>query len=83
LLLNHKIQSKLEEDLKTIILPSTSFEIDQQWAGIMAFGDDKYPILKRINNQLIVAVKLGGMGIALGSLIGEEAALLTLENINK
>lgn len=49
----------------------------------MAFGDDKYPILKRINNQLIVAVKLGGMGIALGSLIGEEAALLTLENINK
>ena len=78
--LNFSIQNKLLEDLHSFILPSTPFEIDYQWAGIMAFGKDKYPIVKRINNQQTLAVKLGGMGIALGSLIGEEIAALTLEN---
>lgn len=80
--LNFSIQNKLLEDLHSIILPSTPFEIDYQWAGIMAFGKDKYPIVKRINNQQTLAVKLGGMGIALGSLIGEEIAELTLEKIS-
>lgn len=76
--INDKIQIHLIDELKSKILPSTPFEIDLQWSGIMALGDDKFPILKRVNERTVVAAKLGGIGIALGSKLGKAAAELTL-----
>jgi glycine/D-amino acid oxidase-like deaminating enzyme len=70
------IQNKLEEILKTIILPTTSFEIDQRWSGIMGVGDKKKPIVKQISNHVFCGIRLGGMGIAIGSLVGRELAAL-------
>src|SRR5690606_12281369 len=40
--LNEQIQSDLELKLKTIILPGTTVSIAGRWAGIMAFGKEKY-----------------------------------------
>lgn len=39
------------------------------WSGIIATGKSKKPIIKRIENGPIVAVRLGGMGVAIGSLV--------------
>jgi len=50
------------------------FEIDQRWSGIMAFGEDKLPIVKHLYDNVYVAAKMGGMGIALAGFIGEEIA---------
>jgi glycine/D-amino acid oxidase-like deaminating enzyme len=74
-----KIMNDLTQKLQEIILPETPFEIDQSWSGIMAFGEDKFPILERINQHIIVAARLGGMGIAIGSELGEQAAAMVLE----
>jgi len=74
------IINNLKEKLREIILPDTTFEIEQTWAGIMAFGEDKFPILKKINSQVIVAARMGGMGVAIGSEWGERAATLLLED---
>lgn len=68
--LNDKIQSHLEDYLQDL-LPDISFEVEQRWTGIMAFGKTKQPIVERISAQTIVAVKMGGMGIALAGNIGE------------
>ncbi len=68
--LNDQIQSHLEDYLHDL-LPDISFEVDQRWAGIMAFGKTKQPIVERISSHTIVAVKMGGMGIALAGNIGE------------
>jgi gamma-glutamylputrescine oxidase len=68
------IQNKLEDLLKTTILPKTDFEIDQRWSGIMGVGQTKNPIVKQITNNVFCGVRLGGMGIAIGSLIGKELA---------
>ncbi|MFT4839315.1 MAG: gamma-glutamylputrescine oxidase [Nonlabens sp.] len=68
------IQNKLEELLKTTILPHTTFEIDQRWSGIMGLGTTKKPIVKQLNDHVFCGVRLGGMGVAIGSLIGEELA---------
>jgi gamma-glutamylputrescine oxidase len=68
--LNDQIQSHLEDYLHDL-LPDISFEVDQRWAGIMAFGKTKQPIVERISAHTIVAVKMGGMGIALAGNIGE------------
>lgn len=74
------IQTKLKELLKTCVLPDTEFEIQQSWSGIMGVGDQKKPIIKRINNNVYCGVRLGGMGIAIGSLVGKEIADLALKS---
>ena len=76
--LNQKIQTDLEEKLRTIILPNTAFEIDYRWAGIMAFGENKKPIIKKVSPNIFAAVKFGGMGIAIGSKAGELLSELVL-----
>jgi len=73
--LNSRIQEVLEDYLRTLILPKdTTFEIDHRWAGIMAFGDEKVPILKNLGNGMVAGVRMNGMGIAIGSEIGEQLA---------
>lgn len=71
------IQNKLEALLKTTILPETNFEIDHRWSGIMGVGKQKNTIVKQLSNNIFCGVRLGGMGIAIGSLIGKELADLT------
>jgi glycine/D-amino acid oxidase-like deaminating enzyme len=70
------IQNKLEELLKLTILPNTEFEIDHRWSGIMGVGNQKKPILKQISENVFCGVRLGGMGVAIGSLVGRELAEL-------
>lgn len=70
------VQKKLKEILKTTILPNTDFEIEQSWSGIMGVGNQKKPILKQISNHVYCGVRLGGMGVAIGSLVGKELANL-------
>lgn len=71
--LNVKIQLQLEKLLKTVILPNTPFEIEQRWCGIMGVGSEKKPIIKKISPNVVCSVRMGGMGVAIGSLVGELA----------
>ncbi|MUU79171.1 NAD(P)/FAD-dependent oxidoreductase [Winogradskyella endarachnes] len=68
------IQNKLEDLLKTTILPTTNFEIDHRWSGIMGVGKHKKPMVKQLSNHVFCGVRLGGMGIAIGSIVGKELA---------
>ena len=71
------ILSELTHLLKTVILPDIPFEVETSWAGIMGVGKVKSPIVKKISPKISVAVRLGGMGVAMGSLIGQELAEIT------
>jgi hypothetical protein len=42
----------------------------------MGVGDKKKPIVKQISNHVFCGIRLGGMGIAIGSLVGRELAAL-------
>ena len=68
------IQNKLEELLSTTILPNKDFEIDYRWSGIMGVGNQKMVIVKQLSNNVFCGVRLGGMGVAIGSLIGKDMA---------
>ena len=70
------IQNKLESILKTVILPETPFEIEHRWSGIMGVGNTKNTIVKPLSKHVFCGVRLGGMGIAIGSLVGKELAQL-------
>ncbi len=71
-----KIQNRLESLLKNVILPGQKFEIEHRWAGIMGVGSEKKPIIKNYSENIICAVRMGGMGVAIGSLVGKQAAEL-------
>ncbi len=72
--LTSNIQDKLEEVLRETILPNTQFEIDRRWSGIMGTGSQKRPIVIRLTDRVSFGVRLGGMGIAIGSQVGKELA---------
>lgn len=74
------IMNLLEEKLHNIILPGINFKIDMRWAGIMAFGPDKQPIVQPHPTlpQVFLGVRMGGMGVAIGSMIGDSLTDLML-----
>lgn len=72
--LNSAIQQQLEEYLRKIIIPNTPFEVDQRWTGIMAFGNNKLPLIQWPSKNVLLGVRLGGMGVAIGSHLGELLA---------
>ena len=71
-----KIQNKLEQILKEIVLHSLPFEIEHRWSGIMGVGQQKKAVVKQVSNNVFCGVRLGGMGVAIGSLVGKELAEL-------
>jgi glycine/D-amino acid oxidase-like deaminating enzyme len=68
------IQKRLEDLLKEVILPNQDVKIDHRWSGIMGIGNSKKPIVTQLSENVYCGVRLGGMGVAIGSLIGTELA---------
>ncbi len=75
------IKASLEQLLKTVILPNHAVEVEQWWSGILGIGEQKKPIIQMISEKVGVAVRLGGMGVAIGSRVGEQAAKMLLESM--
>lgn len=72
--LNDKLQSNLDHLLKTMILPGIKHEVEHRWSGIMGVGSEKKPIIEFVSKNVLAAVRMGGMGVAIGSMVGEIAA---------
>ncbi len=72
------IQDALTRLLEEMILPGIPFRIDTWWSGIMGLGNEKKPVIKKIGKNSVAAVRLGGMGVAIGTLVGADAADLLL-----
>lgn len=71
--LNPKIHKQLDYLLSRVILPSHKFEVEQRWCGIMGVGSEKRPIIKKTSPNVVCAVRMGGMGVAIGTLVGQLA----------
>lgn len=70
------IQNALKDLLNNVIAPNNNYEIDYSWSGIMGVGKSKKPIIKKTSKNIGVGVRMCGMGVAIGSLVGEELAKL-------
>ena len=68
------IQNTLEQLLKEVILPQQEVKIAHRWSGIMGIGNSKQPIVSQLSDRVYCGVRMGGMGVAIGSLIGQELA---------
>jgi glycine/D-amino acid oxidase-like deaminating enzyme len=72
------IQRELERYLSEVILPKfrQQYVIEHRWAGIMAFGKEKKPIVKKLSDNLFCAVRMSGMGVALAPVVAEKVAAM-------
>ncbi|MDI1353522.1 MAG: FAD-dependent oxidoreductase [bacterium] len=68
------IQNQLDHYLKNMILPNIPYEVEHRWSGIMGVGKEKKPIIQFVSKNVLAAVRMGGMGVAIGSWVGEAAA---------
>lgn len=61
--------AEIEDYLKSFLsrLGLYGVGIEYEWRGIIATGQSKYPIIKRVDDDLYVAARLGGMGVATGA----------------
>jgi glycine/D-amino acid oxidase-like deaminating enzyme len=71
-----QIQTALKNLLSNVIMPNSPVEIDYTWSGIMGVGKTKKPIIQKITPNIAVGVRMGGMGVAIGSLVGKEVSEL-------
>jgi gamma-glutamylputrescine oxidase len=73
---NDKIYEYLMRFLSETVIPGKKFEIEFEWSGIMGVGEDKSPIIQHIQPNVMVAVRMGGMGVAIGTEVGKKVSLL-------
>lgn len=78
---SEEIQKALENLLAEVILPQQKVKIDYRWSGIMGFGDQLAPIIKKLRDNVYVAARCNGMGVAIGSLTGMEMADLIIKDL--
>ena len=76
----NEIMEYLEQFLQSKILPESRTVIEHWWSGILGIGAEKRPIIKKYEEGVFMAVRLGGMGVAIGSKVGEELVELVLKN---
>jgi glycine/D-amino acid oxidase-like deaminating enzyme len=73
---NPKIKAHLEHLATNVIFPGKEIEWETEWTGIMAFGNKKTPLIQQVGKKAAAAVRLGGMGVAIGWQVGKELASL-------
>lgn len=76
---NPKIKIHLQKLANEVIFPGKQLEWEMEWTGIMAFGPKKSPLIQTIGEKTGVAVRLGGMGVAIGWQVGKELSQLLLK----
>ncbi len=79
--INEKIKQFLLEFAKSNILKDNPFVIESHWVGILGLGPAKKPIIEMVSQSVGVAVRMGGMGVALSSLAAEGAAEMLYQNL--
>jgi glycine/D-amino acid oxidase-like deaminating enzyme len=71
---NDKIYEYLIRFLSETVIPGKEFEIEYEWSGTMGVGKEKSPIIEYIHPNVLVAVRMGGMGVAIGTNVGKKVA---------
>lgn len=73
------IQKQLEHFLARHILCNQSYTIESRWAGTMAMGSGKMPLVEPVGERSFCCVRMSGMGVALAPIVAEKVAGLICE----
>jgi glycine/D-amino acid oxidase-like deaminating enzyme len=74
--LTDDIQQHLENFLYNVLQVDKEVKVEHRWSGILATGQKKEPINQRLSDSVYCAVRLGGMGVAIGTKAGKDISEL-------
>jgi hypothetical protein len=75
--INPKVEEGLNRFLKEVLFPNSEVpKIEFRWSGIMGMGEIKRPIIKTLQPGLHAGVRMGGMGIAIGTLVARQLSTM-------
>ncbi len=78
---NEELKSRLTQWAKeNLFSRDTQLEEVMSWSGIIGTGSEKYPLLEWKDKNVLAAVRLSGMGVALSPVIARKAAVMLLQN---
>jgi glycine/D-amino acid oxidase-like deaminating enzyme len=70
------VTSSFEQHLKayveTVVLPGSEVEFTHRWSGIMGMDNNRNPLIGWHSDRVCLAVRMGGMGVALSAWVAEE-----------
>lgn len=69
-----EVESHLLDLLQRHILPFRAANIEYRWIGYLGVGSSKQVLVKRIHERVACGVRMGGMGVAIGTAIGSQVA---------
>ena len=74
------IQTELENYLDEVVIPNFKgkYKIENRWAGIMAMGGEKMPVVKEIQPNIFCCIRMSGMGVALAPIVSQQVAEMML-----
>jgi glycine/D-amino acid oxidase-like deaminating enzyme len=75
-----EVKQSLMDFIQQKIHTYSPVELDLAWSGILGVGEDERPVVKQVSSNVYLGARLGGIGVAIGSLIGEELAQLMLSS---
>jgi glycine/D-amino acid oxidase-like deaminating enzyme len=62
----------LKSYLETVVLPGREIEFEYEWSGVMGMNENRNPIIGWHSDRVCLAVRMGGMGVALSSWVADE-----------
>ena len=78
-----EVVSALTNFLQLKIHTTSEIEIDLVWSGILGVGRDERSVVTQVQENVFVGARLGGIGVAIGSLVGQELAELIDSSFSK
>ena len=77
--LTKEVEDYLKGFIERHLNITEAFKFEHKWSGILAVGSQKMPIIRQYTERQFVGIRMGGMGVAIGSLVGTELANLVLD----
>ena len=68
----HQFREYLKSYLESVVLPGRAVEFDYEWSGVMGMNENRNPIIGWHSDRVCLAVRMGGMGVALSSWVADE-----------
>jgi glycine/D-amino acid oxidase-like deaminating enzyme len=70
---NETVKTYLQDFAREVLHLPQNLSFEYEWSGIMGFTATKTPVVKRLDDDRVVAAGLSGMGIAIGMKVGQKA----------
>lgn len=73
-----RVRTALTDLVDAHLFPSENIRFTHEWMGFLGVGQTREPLLSKHSERVSYGVRMGGMGVAIGTAVGQQLAGLSL-----